>query len=89
MTEATARPWHYFSGSHGIYGGHNLETCVAITKGPLHNSERQDANGTFIVRAVETLDAIAKLVREPNYGSAEIMRQTLEQIEALTSGGSI
>jgi hypothetical protein len=66
MTAATERPWVYFSGGHGIYGGPGGGTCVAITMGPRGNSDRQNANAELILRAVRVLDALAKFSDLPD-----------------------
>lgn len=66
MTEATKRPWHYYSGSHGIYGGDGFKTSIVILTGPRGTSERQDANAELILRAVRVLDALEKFPDLPD-----------------------
>lgn len=66
MTAATERPWVYFAGSRGIYGGPGGRTCIAIMKGPISNFDRQHANAELILRAVRVLDALAKFPDLPD-----------------------
>jgi hypothetical protein len=66
MTEATARPWTYYAGSHSIYGGSDGGMSVAIMTGPRGNSDRKNANAELILRAVRVLDALAKFPDLPD-----------------------